>query len=60
MFQPFVCSGCHDVLMSVNLKDTANLNINYADYCCIINGISKCEAVNLLQHDNLTKERGIL
>ena len=46
MFQPNVCNGCHDVLMSVNLKDIAILNINGVNYCCLTDGISKCEAVN--------------
>ena len=46
MFQPNVCNGCHDILMSVNLKDIAILKINGVDYCCLIDGISKCEVVN--------------
>ena len=41
-FQPDVCNGYHDVLMmSIILSDIAILNINDADYCCIISGISK-------------------
>ena len=48
-FQPNVCSGCHDLLMiSMNLSDIAILNIKSADYCCIISGISKSEAINLM------------
>ena len=32
-FQPYVCSGCHDILMmSMNLCDIAILNMNGADY----------------------------
>ena len=39
-FELNVCNSCHDVLrMSVNFKDIVILNINDADYCCIINGI---------------------
>ena len=34
------------------------LNINCADYCCIINGISKNEVVNLLQKADLNKKSG--
>ena len=41
-----VCNGCHHILMSVNVKDIAILSINGVDYCCLIDGISKCEAVN--------------
>ena len=48
-FQPNVCNRCHDLLMmSINLSDTAILNIINADYCCIISGISKNEAINLM------------
>ena len=44
-FQSYVFNGCLDVLMmSMNLSDIAILNINGADYCCIISGISKSEA----------------
>ena len=60
-FEPYVCNGCHDVLkMSVSLKDIAIFYINCVDYCCIINGISKSDAVNLPQNDDLTKGRRVL
>ena len=36
-------------MMSVNLGKIAILNINDIDYCCI-SGISKSEAVNLMQN----------
>ena len=50
MFQQFVCNGCHGVLMmSINLNDIAISNINGADYRCIINGVSKSDALNLLK-----------
>ena len=36
-FQSNVCNRCHDLLMmSMNLHDIAILNIESADYCCII------------------------
>ena len=47
-FKPNVCNGCHDLLiMSINLSNIAILNIKGSDYCCIISGISKNEAINL-------------
>ena len=50
--QPNVCNGCHDVsMMSINLNDLDILRICRVDYCCNINGISKSEALNLLQID---------
>ena len=57
----YICNGCPDVLMmSVNLNDIAVLNVNSADYSCIINRISKSDALNLLQNANLTEGRGAL
>ena len=56
-FQPDVCNGGHNVLMmSMNLRDIDILNINGADYHCIISGISKSEAINLMQNIDLTKK----
>ena len=54
-FQPNVCSDFHDVLMmSMNLNDIDILNIHGANYHCIISGISKSEAINLMQNIDLT------
>ena len=48
-FQSYVCNGCHElVIMSMNLSDIAILNIKGNDYRCIISGISKSEAINLI------------
>ena len=56
-FQPNVCNRCHDVLMmSTSLSDIAILKISGADYCCIINGISKSKAINLFQNAGLTEK----
>ena len=41
------------VFLSLNLSNTVILNINGIDYCCIINRISKHDAVNLLQDSDL-------
>ena len=50
-FQPNVCNGCHDlIMMSTKLRDITILNIKGSDYCCIISGISKSEAINLMQN----------
>ena len=55
-FQPHVYNGCHDVLMiSVNLSHISIRNIHGADFCCIIKGISKSEAVNVLQKADLNE-----
>ena len=46
-----VFNECHDLLMTfMNLSDIAILNIKGADYCCIIKGIGKTEAINLMQN----------
>ena len=44
--------------MSINLSDTAILNIKDSDYCFIISLISKNEAINLLQNADLTEKSG--
>ena len=55
MYQPSVCNKCHDLLMSMNLNDIA-LNIKGFDYHCIISGISKSEAIKLLQNINFIEK----
>ena len=58
-FQPYVCNDCYDLLiMFINLDNIAILNIHGVDYHCNINGISKGEAINLLQNANLTEKVG--
>ena len=60
-FQSYLYNECHDVLIiSINFIDVAVLNIDDADYCCIINGISKTSAKNLLQHADLTEKKEVL
>ena len=55
-FQTYVCNRCHDFLMiSTNLSNIAILNINSADYNCIISRISKSEAINLIGNIDLTE-----
>ena len=41
-------------MMSMNPNNGAILTITGIDYRCIINWISKSEAVNLLQNDDLS------
>ena len=48
------------LMMSMNLSDTAILNINNADYPCIISRINKSETVNLLENAELTEKSGTL
>ena len=56
-FQQNVCNRCHNLLItSTNLSDIVILNIKIADYCCIISGISKSEAINLMQNIDLKEK----
>ena len=48
------------LMMSLNLSDTAILNIKNADYPCIISRINKSETVNLLENAELTEKSGTL
>ena len=43
-------------MMSINLSDIAILNIHAANYRCIIVGISKSEAEDLLQNVDLNRK----
>ena len=56
----YVCNGCLDVLMYMNLSNFAILKIYCADYCCIISRISKSEEINLMENINLNKKSGTL
>ena len=46
-------------MISTNLSNIVILNIKNADYCCIINGITKSDALNLLKNADLTG-KGVL
>ena len=61
-FQPYVCNGCYYVLMFfINLSNIAILNIHCVDNCLIISGITKSEAINLIQNIDLSeKKRNII
>ena len=60
-FQPNVCNRYQDLLMlSVNLSDSAILNIKVSNYHCFISLIRKNEAINLLQNADLTEKSGTL
>ena len=45
-------------MMSINFSDIAILSIKGADYRRIICGISKHEAINLMENADLTEKRG--
>ena len=48
-FQPYACNRCHELLMmSMNLKKIAILKIKNVNYCCIITGISKTDAIKIV------------
>ena len=40
----------------MKLSNIAILNIKGYDYCCITSGISKNEAINIMQNAHLTKK----
>ena len=44
-------------MVSMKLSNIAVLSIKGADYCCIITGISKSEAINLMQNIFLSKKK---
>ena len=59
-FQDSACNGCHDLTMlSVNISDNVIITIKNVDYCCIIQNISKSEAINLLE-SSVLEDRGYI
>ena len=53
-FEPHVCNKCHDVLMTAyELKNIAILIVKGVDYRCILWGVSKNKAVNILNNSVL-------
>ena len=47
-------------MMSMNFSDIFILNINGSDYHCIISGVSKSEAIELLQNIAMAEKSGTL
>ena len=47
-------------MMSMNFSDIAILEIKNNDYCCMFTGMSKSEAVNLMQNIDSTQKSGTL
>ena len=47
-------------MMTMNLSNISMLKIKNADYCCIITGISRSEAINSIQNIDLAEKTGIL
>ena len=45
-------------MMSLKFTDITKLNIHGADYCCIISGISKSEAIKVMPNIDLAGKRG--
>ena len=60
-FKRMFATVVNDLLaMSINLNDIAILDINGVDYRCIISGITKSKALNLLQNADLNERSGTL
>ena len=56
-FEPNAFNRYHSLLMIfMNLSEITILNNKDSDYFCIISVISKTEAINLLQTDDLSKK----
>ena len=50
-YQNSVCNGCHDLkMLCLNLSNIAIITLKSVDYCCIIHGIDKYEAIQLLEN----------
>ena len=49
-FELYVCSKCHDVSTTAYELKNCNINVKGANFRCILWGISKIEAVNMLNN----------
>ena len=50
-FQDFVCNGCHNLMMlCLNISDIAIIAVKGVNCCCILHGIKKPEAIDLLEN----------
>ena len=59
-FEPHICNKCHDVLMpAYELKNIAILTVTGVDYRCILWGISKNDAANIL-NNSVLEDKGFL
>ena len=50
-----VCNSCVDLMVSVDITGIAVVNIEGVGYHCIIVGITKSEAINLLENADLSE-----
>ena len=49
-FKDSVCNGCHDfTMLSLIIRDIVIIPVKNVNYRCIIQNISKSEAINLLE-----------
>ena len=58
-FEDSICNGCHDLMLSLNIRDVVITAVKNVDYRFIINDISKSEAINLLENSAL-EDRGYI
>ena len=59
-FQDSACNGFHDLMMlSLNIRGIAVIAVKEVDYHCTIHGISKFEAIHLLEN-SLLDDRGYI
>ena len=59
-FEEHVCNGCHDLLtMAYSLKNIAILSAKGATFRCLLMGISKNEALKIL-NNSVTYDIGVL
>ena len=55
-----ICNSCHDLTMlSPNLSGIAVITVKGVDYRCIIQDISKSEAIHLLENSEIDYHRHI-
>ena len=58
-FEPHLCNGCDILMMAFELENIAILNVKGVDYKCVLWGVTKNDAINVLG-DSQLDDKGTL
>ena len=58
-FEPHICNKCHNALLNAyELKNITILNVKGVDFRCVLWGISRDEAANML-NNSVLEDKGV-
>ena len=60
-YEDYACNGCHNILMmTYSIGNIVILPVNDVSFCCILQGISRNEALRRLKNANNLSKRGVV